>query len=900
MTLAAGTRLGPYEIVAPLGAGGMGEVYRARDTRLGREVAIKILSEDLAKDAERISRFEREARSASALSHAHVVSVFDVGREKDGFYIVTEVVGGGSLRDLLDRGPLPLRRALELAVQIASGLAEAHENGIVHRDLKPENVLLTKSGDAKIADFGLAKLVETSEAGVSQLPTSDGLKTSEGLVMGTVAYMSPEQASGRAVDFRSDQFAFGSILYEMLTGRPSFRRASTGETLAAIIRDEAEPVRAINPAVPSHLAWIVDRCLAKEPGGRYASTRDLATEIAVVREHLSDLTSGLLAEPAPRAIPGRRRVGTLWAALGPALVLAAVMTVAWLGRRAPNAPRPVIRFSVPPPPNTTFFGQWDAVTFAISPDGSRLAFLGNTSGAPRDAVSAERPSLKIWVRALSDLEAKPVVGTEGASSLFWSPDSRSIGFFAENQLKRVDVDGGAPAPICEIPTQARRTSGTWGAGEVLFSSTFEGIIYRVSAEGGAAAALHRPEAARGEKAAVFPQFLPDGKSFLYVSVRADGSGQLMEGSLDGRPSRTVAPLASRAEYCEPGFLLFARDGSLFAQRFDPGSAKLTGPLLSLSPTIYSFYSSKWAGFSISRTGTLAFRPRGNVTRLTWFDRSGQALGELGTPNAGETITVALSPDGRKVLFDRTRPDLNTFDLWTIDLARGVETRLTSDPNTECYPVWLPDGRHIIYSVVRDFLPWLVLRDLAGETEKRLLFPGTFQIALGVTPDGQRLIFSQAGGNDLWGIWSASLKGDSAPEPVVVSKYTQSVGYLSPDGKFIVFLSNESGQRDAYVRSIAPQAEPVRVSATGVVVLRWSRDGKEIYYTSPDRRLFAVSVKTSPTLEIGIPRMLFSLPAEGWRAFDVSSDGRFLAAVQQVSYATAPLEVVVNALSAIRP
>jgi len=895
MTVALGSRLGPYEILALLGAGGMGEVYRARDTRLGRTVALKVLPAELARDAQRISRFEREARSASALSQPNVVAVYDVGREGDRSFLVTEIVEGGNLRELLEGGPLPIRRALDLAIQIASGLAAAHERGIVHRDLKPENVLLTNEGGAKIADFGLAKLIDAADDSNSRMPTSDGMQTSDGIVMGTVAYMSPEQASGRAVDFRSDQFAFGSILYEMLTGRPSFRRASAVETLSAVMRDDPAPLRAVNPAAPPHLGWILDRCLAKEPGGRYASTRDLATELAIVRDHLSDLTSPL-AGTAPSASPGGRRARARSAVLGAALALAAAMTVMWLGRRAPTAPTPVIRFSIPPPANTTFFGQWDAIYFSVSPDGSRLAFLASTSAPSHEAVPAERPSLQIWVRALCDLEAKPVAGTEGASSLFWSPDGRSIGFFAENQLKRVDVDGGAPAPICDIPTQARRTSGTWGAGDILFSSIFDGVIYRVAAVGGAPAPIHRPEAARGEKAAIFPQFLPDGKSFLYVSVRANGSGQLMEGSLDGRPSRTVAPLASRAEYSEPGFLLFARDGALFAQRFDPHSAKLSGPLLSLASSVYSFYSSKWAGFSISRTGTLAFRPRGNVTRLTWFDRSGRALGELGTPNAGETITVALSPDGRKVLFDRTRPDLNTFDLWTIDLARGVETRVTSDPNTECYPVWLPDGRHIIYSVVRDFLPWLVMRDLAGETEKRLLLPGTFQIALGVTPDGQRLIFSQAGGDDLWGIWSTSLTGDSAPQPVVVSKYSQSFGDVSPDGKFIVFISNESGQRDAYVRSIAPGGEPVRVSTNGVVVLRWSRDGKEIYYTSPDRRLFAVSVKTSPTLEIGIPRMLFALPAEGWRAFDVSSDGRFLAAVQEVSYSTAPLTVDVNALS----
>ncbi|HET7453360.1 MAG TPA: serine/threonine-protein kinase, partial [Thermoanaerobaculia bacterium] len=370
MSLQPGTRLGPYEILGPLGAGGMGEVYRARDTRLGREVAVKVLPEGLADDPERVARFEREARSASALSHAHTVSVYDVGREDGRLYLVTEIVEGGSLRDALERGPLSVRRVLELAAQVASGLAAAHERGIVHRDLKPENVLLARSGEAKIADFGLAKLTESESGAASQLPTSDGNSTAAGLVMGTVAYMSPEQATGRKVDFRSDQFAFGAILWEMLAGRPCFRRGSSAETLSAVIRDEPEPVRTLNSAVPAPLAWIVERCLEKDPEGRYASTRDLSREIAGVRDHLTDVSGGRVATRGPEARRGGRILPAAALAAGAALLGAAAVLVL---RRSPPVAPAVIRFTMPPPPSTRFFSRFDTTGLAVSPDGSRVA-----------------------------------------------------------------------------------------------------------------------------------------------------------------------------------------------------------------------------------------------------------------------------------------------------------------------------------------------------------------------------------------------------------------------------------------------------------------------------------------------------------------------------------------------
>ena len=904
--LTPGTRLGPYEVLAPLGAGGMGEVYRARDTRLGREVAIKVLPEGLAGDPERVARFEREARSASSLSHAHTVSVFDVGRAGDRLYLVTEIVEGGSLRDVVDRGPVPLRRAIDLAAQIASGLAAAHESGIVHRDLKPENVLIARTGEAKIADFGLAKLAEPEGGSDSHLPTSDGLSTSAGLVMGTVAYMSPEQASGRKVDFRSDQFALGAILWEMLAGRPCFRRASTAETLSAIMRDEPEPVRGANSAVPPQLAWIVERCLAKEPTGRYASTRDLASEIATVRDHLSDLVSGGASPVGLTAPTVTRHVSPAlpWA-VATAAVIAAVAGFVW--RRGPNraSNAAVVRLQLLPPADGHFFGRFDAVTLAFSPDGSRLAFVGEQPGGLRGAGGQSSSLRTVWIRALSELEAHPVSGTEGVTSVFWSPDGRSLGFVSEGRLKRVDLSGTSPAPVCDIPS-GTAVSGTWGAGEILFCSPLEGIIYHVPADGSRPPTpLVRPDPARGQTRLGWPYFLPDGRSFLYVASRKDGTSELEEGSLEGRLARDIAPISSRVEYSDPGFLVHARDGVLFAQRFDAKTARLTGPLLPLAPSVYNFFTSRWASFAVSRNGMLAYSPRGNVTRLTWYDRAGRPIGDVGSAGAGETINLDVSPDGRNVLFDRTRLDVGTFDVWMIDLARGIETRLTSDPNTEFDPVWLPDGKGLIYSAVGISQPRLVRRNLSGGPEEALLPSGTFQEALGVTPDGRRLLFSQSGPKRTWGLWMLSLSGDPSPKPVAVSRANsgvgaQEVGRLSPDGRFLAYLSDESGRMEAYVTALDGSSEKLRLSIGGATLIRWTRDGREIFYTSPDGKLMAVPIKTSPSLQAGTETPLFTLPAKGWTAFDVAPDGRILAAVREVSNETSPLTVVANWTSDIRP
>jgi Tol biopolymer transport system component len=660
------------------------------------------------------------------------------------------------------------------------------------------------------------------------------------------------------------------------------------------MRDEPPPLRSVEPGIPANIAWIVERCVAKEPGGRYASTRDLALEIQLAADRLSDPESRLVSS-SPSVASGRRPADLSWILAAAGLAAAAAMGTAWLlsGRHG-DSPRPIVRFFVPPPSTAQFYSRVDSVGFALSPDGSRLAFLADESAYARDVMPGGRPTMKIWLRTVSDLEARPIPGTEGASSIFWSPDGRSIGFTLDTRLKRIDLDGGTSTPICEVPV-GKQIAGTWGAGTILLGSTFEGTIFRVGADGSRPPErIIRPDNAKGEVRAVWPHFLPDGKSFLYVMVHKDGTARLILGSLDGGPPRDVGPIASRVEYADPGVVVFAREGALYAQRFDLKNAKLSGPLLSLAPFVYYFYTNKWAGFTTSRTGTLAYEPSDNLTRLTWFDRSGRVLEEVGTDGTGETISLSVSPDGRSVLFDRTRRDLGTYDVWMLDIARGIETRLTSDPNTEFDPVWLPDGKRFIYSAARESLPQLIRRDLAGGSEEALLPPGTFQEALDVTLDGKSLLFAQTGQAG-FGLWMLPLSGGpgAAPSPLVVGKSQQEVGRVSPDGRWLAYLSTESGQQEAYVQSLGENPEKARVSASGATLLRWSRDGREIFYTTPDRRLFAAAVRTAPSLQVGEPAPLFALAGGGWRAFDVTADGRFLAAVQKVTYGTSPLAVVVN-------
>jgi len=866
MALSAGSRLGPYEILAPLGAGGMGEVYKARDSRLGRDVAIKVLPSAFASEPERLKRFEREARSASALNHPNIVTIYDIGSSDSISYIAMELVDGVSMRQLLLRGALPVRRLLQIGIQVADGLAKAHASGIVHRDLKPENVMVTKDGLAKILDFGLAKLSQRegikSEGNLGSTVSGE---TEPGLVLGTAGYMSPEQALGKAVDFRSDQFALGAILYEMATGRRAFHRGSKPETLAAVIREDPESISALNIGIPPPLRWIIERCLAKEPRNRYASTEDLAGDLGTLRDHLAEATSGV----APAA-SGPRRHWPAVVLLGVAAL--AIATVSVLRSRTPAAELHSVRFSLRAPPDG--FGA-----FGFSPDGSQICFL-----------SAGR----IWLRPLAAPEARVLAGTDGADSGFWSPDGRSIAFFTANRLWRIDLTGGAPVPICDVPDKAGY-AGSWGAGgQMLFAGMRGDAIYRVSASGGKPVAIVKADRARGETRVRWPWFLPDGKSFLYHSSREGASGSLMFSPAEG-PARPLFSLLSRVEYVDPGYLVFVKEGTLLAQRFDARSGVVSGEPFSIADSVDYYLSYGGAAFSTSRSGALASLTPGTPPRrrLVWLDRAGRLVETL-TP-AGEIGSGAVDPDGRRVLFGRREPKTGTNDLWILDLERNVETRVTSNPAEDLGGTWLPGGTSIVYVAETGWLLQLRRRELDTGREVALLPAEAKQFDLGLVPGGAQIAYGHRSDRGDLDVRLVSLSGDQKSSPLLQTAFNEEAAYFSPDGRYVVFSSDESGSREVYVAPVAAVGDKTRISSGWSGFLDWSRDGREILYSS-GQHVMSIQVRTAPSLSLGQPSLLFTLK-EGTSLSDISPDGkRFLAVVDEAGPTRAealPLHVVLN-------
>jgi Tol biopolymer transport system component len=885
MTISPGTHLGPYEIVSAIGAGGMGEVYKARDTRLERTVAVKVLPSHLSSSPESRQRFEREAKTISQLSHPHICALYDIGHEGETEYLVMEYLEGETLAARLANGPLPLAQTLRYGAEIADALDKAHRQGIVHRDLKPGNVMLTKSG-VKLLDFGLAKAItpETLPSDLTSSPTVAGRAalTQEGTILGTFPYMAPEQLEGKETDGRTDIFAFGATLYEMATGRRAFSGSNQASLVSAILRDEPASISSIQPMTPHALDRVVRKCLAKDPEGRWQNAADLGSELQWIAEGASQA-----AMTAPGISRKTRREQLAWAVA--ATLFVALAAAVLLRPAVPRSPVPAIRFGLAPPEKGSFEYSIEGTFLAVSPDGSRIGYVASD---PQDGR-------RIWVRPLSTLEARPIAGTEGASALFWSPDGRLIGFFAGGKLKRVDLSGGAAVPICDAPGGGGM--GTWGrGGDILFSSIQSTAIYRVSSSGGEPAEVVRVDPSRGEGRLAWPWFLPDGERFLYLLRLRGNAGTLMLAE-PGKPPRALMAMLSAVQYADPGYLVFSREGTLLGQRFDWKTGRLSGEPFAISEHVRYFLSTTSAAFALSRSGTLAYQAQDDVHRLVWIDRTGREVGTVGPP--GGYMSFSIAPDGRRVFFDRARPGIGTPDIWSIDLERGMETRITSEVGAELAPLGLRDGRGLIYSANRGMPPQLYLRDLATGTEKPLFpKPGFFQQAQDISPDGRTLAWVERSERGTFGAWRASLSDTGKPVPLLESPFHIAQLRFSPDGRFVALISAESGRDEAYVMPYPGPGEKTRVSLEGASLLRWSRDGRELFYLSADRRLISVPIRTTSSLQLGPPTELFSVKEKDWQTafgnedgcFDVSPDGkRFLAAVPEVLADKLPLIVVVN-------
>jgi eukaryotic-like serine/threonine-protein kinase len=849
MRLAPGTRLGPYEIVAPLGAGGMGEVYRARDTRLDRTVALKILPQESTASPEAAARFEREARAISRFSHRHICQLHDVGNENGTAFLVMELVDGETLADRLAKGPLAFVDVRRYAIEIADALDAAHRAGIVHRDLKPGNVMLPKSG-LKLLDFGLAKSSAIGTA-ATITPTLAPV-TTRGSVTGTVAYMAPEVLDGQPADERSDIFALGAVIYEMATGQRHFNNAT----------------RAVSPDA---LDRIVRGCLARDPEERWQSARDVRLQLAA----LSD------AAPAG-ASGGRRSTRLAWTVAAVALAAAAGSLLVRPGAATRAAP---IAFEVAPPDGGTFVDSVEAANPALSPDGSQIAFIAS------DATGVTHA----WLRPLSNSQARPLAGTEGARHVFWAPNGKSLGFAAGDKLKRIDLPDGTPVTLSDVPDV--RINATWGDGQIVYA-ILPGGIHRIPLSGGASTDLLQPDPAKHEIAVAWPWFLPDGKRLLYVVRHTDGSGavRILE---PGKPPRDIVRAASMVQVLDGAFLVYARDSTLVAQPFDLLRATVTGEPIPIAEPVRYFQPTGAATFSVSQSGVLVYQSHPERGRLVWLDRSGGEVGSIGDDSGYSRVRI--SPDGHRILFSRVQSRFGTAQIWDYDADRQVEQRLTSDLFTTINPMWLPNGAGVLYA--GGVPPHLIRKDFATGAERELLPGVAFTLPEALSPDGRTLIFTQRTPRGTFDIWATPLDDLSKRTRVRETPFDEAAVRFSPDGRYLAYAANGLGQYEIFVEPYPPSGSPIRVSTAGGAQPRCRRDGRELFYLSGDGWLVSVPVSTTPLFTTGAPQRLFAVQGgvlwadiktnSGWPDYDVAPDGsRFLAAVPLPANRR-PLTVMIN-------
>jgi serine/threonine protein kinase len=882
MTLPAGSRLGPYEILSAVGAGGMGEVYKARDTRLDRTVAVKLLPARLSENPAFRQRFEREAKTVSQLTHPHICTVHDVGNQDGVEYLVMEFLEGETLSDRIAKGPLPLDQVLRYGIQISDALDKAHRQGIVHRDLKPGNVMLTKSG-LKLVDFGLAKFADPVPGSVvshhSVMPTQIEMGlTAQGMIVGTYQYMAPEQLEGGEADGRTDIFALGLLLYEMVTGKKAFTGKSPASLMAAILHKQPEAISSVQPMTPPALDRIVKTCLAKDPDDRFQTAHDVRLQLQWIVEGGSAV--GL---PAPIAARRKSREKLAWALVPVAALAAAAATV--LVVRLRSEPPRIVRSYLLPPEKSSFAFEFGPM--ALSPDGHRVAFVASSSG-----------NNMLWVQTLSGVSAQPLAGTDGASNPFWSPDSRFVGFFADRKLKKVEASGGPPQTLADA---SLGRGGSWNReGVILFVPNSRAVVHRVSASGGETSPVTKLDAGASEVSHRWPVFLPDGRRFLYLAQNNLGTGEkngIYAASLDGGERQLLFNANSNVAYTPPGHLLFFRERTLLARPFDAKSLRFTEEAFPVAEDVQYFATWAQAVFAASDHGLLSYQTgvSGGWTQLTWLDRAGRPIGTVGDP--GHLTTPRISNDRRRVAV-RILDSQSVGDIWIYDLERNTRARFTFDPADDFGPLWSVDDSRVVFSGARKSPGDLYQRDSGGTAkEEPLLSTNAFKMPLDWSPDGRVLLFQvddpeKPTHMDLWTYSAADGKGT----PFLQSAANETLGRFSPDGRWIAYVSNESGKEEVYVVPFPGPGGGWQISTAGGRAPIWTRGGREIVYQAPGDEIMAVDVSTAPTFQAGIPKALFKThlrPPPGGQ-FDVTPDGeRFLVNLRPVEQVSDPMTLVQN-------
>ena len=904
MPLANGTRLGSYEILAPIGAGGMGEVYRARDARLGRDVAIKVLPETFARDAGRLARFEREAKVLAALNHPNIASIYGLEDSGNTHALVMELAEGPTLADRIASGPIQMEETLRIARQICDALEYAHERGIVHRDLKPANVKVARDDTAKILDFGLAKAIaeENPEVHLANSPTLSRLATQAGFILGTAAYMSPEQAKGKTVDRRADIWAFGCLLYEMLTGEAPFHGETVTDTLAAVIRADPDWPR-LPAETPTSVRVLLKRCLQKD-------SKQRLRDIGDARISIDEVLSG-----EARAVADASRQNSIswkvWLASGLAgLLLLSTLWLAWARfREVPPTPSETARLEMPIHEDVTPAANG---AFAISPDGRQFAFLA----AGSDNVE------RIWVRSLDSLAARPLPGTESRDVMppfFWSPDSRFIAFAHADKLKKIAVAGGAAQTLCDTGAGPGPVWGvSWNRDGVIIFGQSRGGLLRVSSQGGTASPLTTVDLSREELRHAYPYFLPDGRHFIYtrVSNSSEKTGAYV-GSLDAKPEEQNSKLLLATQSAPAfvpsvagaGYLLFVRDGALVAQPFDPGRLALTGEPVQLVDRVGTFLERGL--FSASPNGILVYQSAEiGSSEVKWFDRQGRTLGAP-IKEEGTVVSVALSPDAQRVALSKLDPNPA---IWLRDFSRGTTSRFSFGSSITAGAVWSPDGESLIFRSLREGSFNLYLKPANGAKDEKLLFksPET-KFADSWSRDGRFFLFGADDPTTKGDLWVLPVRDGGKPFPFLRTEFAEYGGQFSPDGRWVAYYSDESGRDEIYVRPFLLDPSGASASAGGKWLIstgggihpRWRSDGKELYYISGERKLMAVDVATDSAFHAGIPKVLFQAPpavvgARVLPQWDLAPDGKRFLFITPAEHATqAVFNVVVNWQSALK-